>query len=75
MSPQVQDDTIEVIFGGWVRHYKSTTALVAGDGDLDAVAQVELGQDAVDVAVHRDGLQHESASVFLVRYPRCARHD
>jgi len=56
-------------------HYYRLTAFVPGDGDLDAVAQVELGQDAVDVAVHRDGLQHESASVFLVRFPRCARHD
>jgi hypothetical protein len=66
MSPQVQDDTIEVIFGGWVRHYKSTTALVAGDGDLDAVAQVKLGQDAAGVTAHGRGLEHKLLDDLLV---------
>jgi len=58
--------TLEVIFGGWVRHYKSTTALVAGDGDLDAVAQVKLGQDAAGVTAHGRGLEHKLLDDLLV---------
>ena len=52
----------------------SIATLVPSNDDLEAVVQVEFGQNAVDVATHGGVLQHEPLCDLLVQHLPRAGH-